>query len=696
MNSVEKVFARVAVPAPLDALFDYKIPSELVEQVKLGSLVEIPFGRQKTWGIVFELTHASEHAPEKLKSLSKVKIPIPVFDEKRLAFLSWLSKYYFFPLGEVCESALPSAVREGTDRTLKYDFDAAPAKVPNKVVERPELNHEQQQALTKILAQETGSHLLWGVTGSGKTEIYLRLIEEKLAQEKSALVLVPEIALTPQLTRRFEERFPGEVAIFHSGLKPTQLRKAWLESLSGKKRIAIGARSGLFAPLPRLGAIIVDEEHDGSYKQEERLRYNARDAAVALGGILKIPVVLGSATPSAETLNGVFLEKTPSTKLNQRAVGAAQLPEIQIVDLKKSLAQPSKVSVIGSEEFPKPEVRGDFYLSPELRDAMEATLAASHQSILFLNRRGLGSQDFCRHCGHVADCPNCDVKLTPHFKTLICHYCAYEIAAPKACKNCGSTHDPFVRVGVGTEAIEEAVRFHFPNARVSRLDRDTVPNVGAMDEIVDDFRALKSDVLIGTQMVAKGHDFPNVTLVGILLAELGLAVPDFRAFERNLQLLLQVSGRAGRSSHAGRVIVQSFQPDHPVFEVLRNFKTLDDYGEFIRGEIEKRKLLHYPPSGRLVMLRFDGLDLDQVKAAAHSVGEGLRKLGAKGPQVLGPVACPIGKIRMRHRWQVLLKAEHSQALQTAVQWIVAGWDSQKLEKKYRTRLTVDRDPVQML
>lgn len=696
-------FAKVAVPAPIwpfDTCFDYVVPDELREKIQAGSLVEVPLGRRKTSGIVFELSNTCLIDVKKLKPILSVKLELPVFDETRLQFLKWLSQYYFYPIGEVCESALPAAIREGTKRTLK--LSAAPEKKSGGLAPTTghDLNADQKEALEKILSLRPSTHLLWGITGSGKTEVYLQAIERVLSQGKNALLLVPEIALTPQLTGRFENRFPGEVAIFHSALKPKDLRKAWLETLQGQRRISIGARSALFAPQKNLGIIIVDEEHESSYKQEDRLRYNARDGAITLGAMLKIPVVLGSATPSAETFYEQMQGKLSVSKLHGRAVGEAKLPEIHVVDLKKSIGVENKTplppELFDQKDFSMPNFAGDFFLGSEMRSELDLVLERKQQAILFLNRRGLGSQEICRHCGHIMDCPNCDVKLTPHFRNLLCHYCAYQCETPKTCPHCKTGDAPFMRVGVGTEAIEESLKLHYPTAKVLRLDRDTITTAAELDSVITQFRNKEADILIGTQMVAKGHDFPDVTLVGILLGEMGLAVPDFRAYERNLQLLLQVSGRAGRGLHPGKVILQTFQPEHPVFEALKKQRGLEDYETFIKHEIEKRKELHYPPEGRLAILRFDGLDDHLVEQACTTVADSLRRVDSKKIRVLGPVVCPIHKVRNRYRWHILVKSGTHATLAKAIGWIFDGWQKQKMERKFKTRMLIDVDPLQMM
>jgi primosomal protein N' (replication factor Y) len=708
--------ARVSVPAPLypyNRLFDYKIPQHLQNQVFPGSLVELTFGRRSTWGLVFEIASKSELGFEKLKSIKSTYFDRAIFSKDHLIFLKWLSEYYFYPLGEVCEAAIPISIREGTPKTLNLENYAKTKdvifKTQNSISHHgPKLNEFQDLALNEFQNTESNSqYLLFGITGSGKTEVYLKMIEHVLKSGKSAIMLVPEIALTPQLTDRFALRFPGEVAVFHSGLKKTESRKSWMDVFLGQKRIAMGARSALFAPVKNIGCLIVDEEHDTSYKQDDRLKYHARDSARKLAEFANAKLVLGSATPSAEALLMARNGNLRVLKLPHRAVGSARLPEIQIVDMKatlpkKSFDLESQHLGVQSDDI-NARIEGDFFLSPPLRKGLEDVLANKKQAILFLNRRGVASSELCRKCGHINSCPDCDVKLTPHFEDLICHYCGFKTKTPSSCPECSATQgasegSPFIRIGVGTEAIEKALEFHFPKARILRLDRDTASESKSLFEILTQFKNRDADILIGTQMVAKGHDFPQVTLVGILSADMGLAVPDFRSFEKNAQLLLQVAGRAGRADDPGQVILQTFQPEHPVFELIKSHRGIEQYEQFLADEIYKRKEFLYPPWGRLCVLRFDGLDLTLVREASETVAQGLKRAAqnTRNLILLGPVPSPITKLRSRYRWQILIKSIDDKSLSKIMNWILGGWENQKLEKKFNTRLVVDVDPAQML
>jgi primosomal protein N' (replication factor Y) len=690
-------FADIAVPAPFypsDTVFTYRIPESLEESLSVGSLVKVSFGKRLSWGVVTHIHHAPLKEGIKTKDVDSLILPEPIFSEKRLRFLQSLSAHYVYPIGLVMESAIPTPLRNGSPRTLRY---TVPELLPALRIEpsATQLNDEQRTAV-KSISQKKGVHLLWGLTGSGKTEVYLKLIEEVLERGEGALVLVPEISLTPLLTERFEKRFPDQVALFHSAQSPKKIREAWFEVWTGQKRIALGARSALFAPLKNPGIVVVDEEHDGSYKQEEGFRYNARDAAIRFAKHFSCTCVLGSATPSAEALALVDSGEASVSVLRKRAVESASLPKLSLIDLRLNLPQEIKIPHVEiKDRFEAPRAPGDFFLSPQLQLAIDETLKAKEQCILFINRRGVGSQKLCRSCGFVHECPNCAVKLTPHSHHLACHYCGYSIIEPDHCPSCSSPH-PFLQVGTGTEGVEEALSLHFPSARVLRMDRDTIANKNDLEKTLNAFSSGEADILVGTQMVAKGHDFPKVTLVGILLADMGMNVPDFRANERSLQLLMQVSGRAGRSKSPGRVLVQTFQPEHPVFQHLQAEDPMESYKRFLSEEMIKRKLLNYPPYASLALLRLDGLVEDRVQEASRFVAHTLNRAKAPGLQVLGPTPSPISKLRGRHRRQILIKSQSKEVFEQTLHWLLQGWNKGHCEKKYKTRLLVDVDPVQMM
>jgi primosomal protein N' (replication factor Y) len=532
---------------------------------------------------------------------------------------------------------------------------------------------EALEALTTALGAGFAPFVLQGITGSGKTEVYLRLIAAARGRGLGALVLVPEIALTPQLAARFRERFGDDVAVLHSALPPAQRRAAWRRLRNGEVGIALGARSAVFAPVRRLGVVVVDEEHDGSFKQEEGLRYNGRDLALVRAQKAEAVAVLGSATPSLETFRNVQLERYRRLLLPTRAnpeAATRPLPPVEIVDLRRE----------------SPTADGMF--TRRLLDAVRAALAAGEQVILFLNRRGFSPLMLCRACGHVLRCAHCAVAMTFHRAraALCCHYCGHSQGLPKLCPSCRSPK--LERVGAGTEQVESLVREHFPDARVARLDRDTAGGGGAaLERVLRQVHDRQIDILVGTQMVTKGHDFAGVTLVGVLLPDQGMHIPDFRAAERTFQLLEQVAGRAGRAALPGRVMVQTYTPEHPAIACLPSH----DYEGFVAGELLRRKEAGYPPFGRMIALRLEGPDGAAVRAAAEEVARrALDGAAAAGVRVAGPAEAPIAVLRGQTRWQVWLIGADRTALAAAARRGAGGVIGRAV------RLAVDVDPQSVL
>ncbi len=514
----------------------------------------------------------------------------------------------------------------------------------------PVLNPEQQKAVSEVctaLSQGYTTFLLQGVTGSGKTEVYMQIAAEVLKEGRGVLVLVPEIALITQTERRFRARFGECVAVMHSGLSAGERYDQWTRILQGQAAIAIGARSAIFAPFDNLGAIMVDEEHDASYKQEGSLRYNARDLAVVRASQSECVAVLGSATPSVQSYFNVTTRKFKELRLERR-VEQRPLPEIRVVDLRGNR-----------------DMRGiRRFLAPELILAIKETLERGEQVLLFLNRRGFASFPVCGACGQPVRCKHCDISLTlhQHANAYRCHYCGYSRAATSPCDACGS--DKIRRLGLGTEKLESMVTALFPAARVARMDRDTTTRKGSILKILKGLRHKTIDILVGTQMVAKGHDFPNITLVGIVCADLSLNFPDFRSGERTFQLLAQVAGRAGRGDSPGRVILQTYNPEHFSIAAAReqNFKT------FYQEEIGFRKALNYPPFSRMIQLKISGRDADKTENLSRLLGERCRALKTAAPEtyrtveVMGPIEASVTRIAERYRWQILLKGVKARAL----------------------------------
>ncbi|MBI2881612.1 MAG: primosomal protein N' [Candidatus Tectomicrobia bacterium] len=552
----------------------------------------------------------------------------------------------------------------------------------------PALMEDQRAALNAVVgALDAGGYrafLLQGVTGSGKTEVYLRAMERALALGRGALVLVPEIALTPQLLQRFRSRFGGRVAELHSGLAPSERRRQWRRAAEGPASIVVGARSAVFAPVRRLGLVVVDEEHDASYKQEESPRYNARDAALVRARQAGACAILGSATPSLESFYNGEAGKYVRLCLPKR-VEDRPLPRVSVVDLRsrpRRLAGP-------------PGTAGGGVLSEALAEAISSRLGRGEQTLLFLNRRGFAACLQCRDCGWTAECPHCSVSLTFHLpdRSLRCHYCDHRARSPEVCPACsGSGLDT---KGVGTQRVEDAVRARFSGARIARMDRDTTRSRGAHGRILDAVSRGEVDVLVGTQMVAKGHDYPGITLVGVILADATLNMPDFRSAEKTFQVLTQVSGRAGRGGAPGEVIIQTYRPEHYAVR----YAASHDYEGFVREELRFRRELHYPPYSRMARFRIEAASAAAAERFARRLVLDLAKLvkrerGGDFVEVLGPAPGVFGRLQGRFRWQVVLKSVSVRRLGEIIGKVypAAGGD---LRPPSGVRLAVDVDPVEL-
>ena len=628
----------VALPVPLPRTFSYRVPPNEVfaayGPLGTGDLVEVQFGRRKkVVGLVVGTGRVDPSVREidgvRLRDVTRVFPREYRIDGDRLALARWLADYYILPLGEVIPLFHPPA--PGTR--------ARPGRTPEKV-EYPRVDADgmvltpaQEKAVIvareSLQAGEFLPLLLHGVTGSGKTEVYLNVIEQVLALGRGAIYLLPEIALTPQTLARIHVRFGDTAAAIHSGMSAGQRCRIHEGAARGEIRVVVGPRSALFAPVPDLGVIIVDEEHDSSYKQDEKPRYHARNAALIRGREQGALVVLGSATPSLESMANARAGKYRLLELPDRL--GADLPAVEIVDLRGRPA-------------------GDAF-SSNLTEALGVALDQGRQAILFYNRRGFARAVQCRDCGEVFQCPRCDIALTYHLRPrrLLCHYCGYQQGTGGSCSGCGS--EEFLSGGVGTEKVELNLQAHFPEARILRLDHDTTRRRGSHDRILAGFAKGEADILVGTQMVAKGHHFPGVVLVGVLAADDGLGLPDFRAAERSFQLLTQVAGRAGRTGE-GRVIFQTYRPEDPVILAASRH----DYGAFLACELPLRRALNYPPFGKLLRLGVSGRRLGQTEDAAGSLAQAVRStLGRPGLSVLGPAPGVFPRINDRYRYQLLIK-----------------------------------------
>ncbi len=731
--------AKIVVDLALNREFDYLVPESLGGELALGSKVMVPFGRSQRVGYVVGL--ADKSARSDLKPVTSVVSKTPLITDTTLELARWMSDYYCAPIEHAVRTVLPGAVRRKksgfkemlyvtpSDSVTPDTADSLRKRSPKqaavleslgdgmfmaelvkasgasaqavRALEKKDLLHiasrssirdplarhtilktqplnlmpEQKVALEAIKAMMLPSTpagpkdnhviLLHGVTGSGKTEVYLQAIEHVLAAGGGSIVLVPEISLTPQAVERFVGRFGETVAVLHSNLSEGERHDEWHRILDGKARIAIGARSAVFAPVKDLKLIVVDEEHDGSYKQDESPRYNARDVAVMRGVMAGCSVVLGSATPSAESYANAKSGKYSLASLPHRA-DHRQMPSIRVVDMRIETEREGRVNVF----------------SRDLIDAMRDRLNKGEQTILFLNRRGFSTSVVCPKCGHVAMCNQCSVSYTYHRQTeeLRCHICGGVRRVPTHCPECG---DPaFKFAGIGTQRVESIVKQIFPEAGVQRMDSDVTSRKDAHWEILGDFRSGKTDILIGTQMIAKGLDFPNVTLIGVIYADLSLHVPDFRAGERTFQLLTQVSGRAGRGDVPGEVLVQTYTPFHVAVQCAQRA----DFEGFYEQEYEFRKELCYPPFSHLVCLTVKGTIEEKVRYAIEVFSKNLQARLPDTVMLSGPAPAPLAKAKGYYRYQLMLR---SRSVRSIVGPVRAELDSFKWPPKVSCSVDVD-------
>ena len=753
MQRGEGEFAKVIIPSPLKEPLIYAIPPLLKVDLKIGMRVSVPLGQRKVTGVVVDLL--SETALPRVRDILAILDERPILDHSLLKLIHWVSQYYLSSAGEVLTTVLPPSLRSesqrliysrpgefpvarGLERKILDEVQRKGGKSTLKSLARRFQGRGLYRALNRLAtigaveirdravrgrrrknaellgnranrspgyeefsptAEQQGAldvikerlrrggfetFLLYGVTGSGKTEVYLRAMEETQRAQKRSLILLPEISLTPQLLDRVEERFPGKVGILHSALTSSERWAQWWHILAGNVDVVVGARSAVFAPVPDLGLIVVDEEHDSSYKQDDGLRYHARDLAVVRGKLVGCPVILGSATPAIESFENCRQGRYRLIELSQR-VEQRPLPSVEVVDLRQEFRGK------GTAVTAQPSTFGLF--SPHLRETLQENHARGYQSLLFLNRRGFANFLQCRLCGFVLRCDHCSVAMTFHLKrqSVFCHHCGSRKPARDLCPQCGNL--TLSGMGFGTEQVEQELQRLMPGARIGRMDRDTTSKRGSQERLIRQWEKGEIDVLVGTQMITKGHDVTGVTLVGAILADLSLNLPDFRAVERTFQLLSQVAGRAGRGKEPGRVIIQTFSPDHYAFQHVISH----DYKGFFNSEIELRRALNYPPFSRLVHLRLEGSLAPEVEAKAKMLGEELRERRRRDPklqekiEILGPAPAPIEKLRGRYRWQILLKGKTSQSLLE-----FANQVREIFNRSHSIRLYIDVDPYNML
>jgi primosomal protein N' (replication factor Y) len=628
---------------PRDA-YTYEIPGDLDERVLLGARVEVPFGKRSILGYVVDRSAVAEHSG--VRAIASVLDEPPLLLQPHLVLARWIADRYCAPLGEVIRAMVPVGVRRARPggrrrgpRSVSRALDAA--RGPQTASRPLELTAEQRVAVAPIIeAISAGRHrrvLLHGVTGSGKTEVYLAAIDAALALNRRAIVLVPEIALTPQAVERFAARFPGRVAVLHSGLSDAERAKEWLQIRAGDFDVVVGSRSAIFAPVESLGIVVVDEEDASAYKQDRMPRYHAVDVALMLGEICAAPVVLGSATPRVETFYRAHTGDLELASLPRRVSGR-ELPPIEVVDLREEL----RAGNLGP-------------LSTALERALEGCHQAGGQSILFLNRRGMSTIVLCRSCGYVLTCTNCSVALVHHRDRdrCDCHYCGLSLPLPSVCPVCASR--AIRGLGMGTERLEHEVRERFPRLRLLRMDRDTTQSRDAYYEIYDRFRNRDADCLIGTQMIAKGWDLGNVRVVGIVNADTALHFPDYRSGETTFSLLTQVAGRAGRGDEPAHVVLQTYSPEH---YAVRH-ATSHDYLGFAHDEIRLRRALRFPPYVRLVVCTYTHRSDMEAEAEARRRAQDLSDTLAAGDglDVLGPTPAFLHRLRGQYRWQITVRGQ---------------------------------------
>lgn len=654
-------------------VFTYRLVSDEAIDLLLGKRVKVTFrGRPETGVIVGEAKHDLGEGVV-IKDILEIIDDEPVLTKEQLALLQFCANYYFNPLGPTLHLAVPR--NEKPSRAVP--FTLASLKEPTVV-----LTEEQLRSLSAIMAKREGSFLLEGVTGSGKTHVYISAAYQTLKEGRSVVFLVPEISLTPQLVERVQKALNIKALVMHSNITPSKKRDAIFALLSGQARLLIGARSALFAPMRDLGLIVVDEEHDGSLKQDETPRYHARDLALWRARHEGARIVLGSATPSLESIVNAQKGKLIHLFLHDRFNKNQQMPKVTTIDLKER----SRDVAHRDHDMSTTAGQKMCIISRPLVDAMKSTLAAGQQILLFLNQRGYAKFGVCYQCGHTALCPNCSVGLTyyQNRRTLLCHQCKHSEVAATVCRYC--QHDAVKFLGLGTERLEEEVRALFPEHVVLRLDRDVVRSQKRLESTLNAMHERKADILIGTQMIAKGHDFLHVSLVGVICADVALSMPDFRAAEKTFQLLTQVAGRAGRGDVPGQAIIQTFNPDHPSIRYAENHNVAD----FVVEEIATRKLFAQPPFSRAALIRCEHPDAMVAEDVSMLIKKILAHVG--GVTILGPVPSPIEKISNRYRIQCLVMAPDVASLHRSLTRVHQDKALHDIVAKKRLRLIIDVDP----
>ena len=684
----------------IDRPFTYKIPIELEKKVQIGQIVKVPFGmgNKTSEGFVLAIKYESEiDISFRVKKISSIITDEPVIDEEDIKLIDFLREKYLCKYIDAFRLLIPVGIMKGAkskskkvivfksddlscikkqegyieiinflkENSGKYtkgeliNANSLSQYKLNKLIEKgllgveeetvfrynnrtynidceKKLTLEQKQVLNEYSNSSNNLFLLKGVTGSGKTEVYMRMVEDVLEKNKSAIILVPEISLTPQMIERFKGRFGRNVALFHSKLSDGERLDEWFRVKAGKARVVVGARSAIFLPVKNLGLIIIDEEHENTYKSEQNPKYQTKEVAEFLSQQKGCKVVLGSATPSIETYYRALTGELQLLELNSRVDGK-DMPPMKVIDMRNELKS-GNVSLFSRELF----------------NEMKEKLSRKEQIILFLNRRGFSTFVSCRSCGYVFKCEECDISMTYHRNgLLVCHYCGKTKKSPQKCPKCDSKYVKFF--GAGTQRVEEEVKKYFKNARVLRMDVDTTRSKDAYENIYNTFKEGKADILIGTQMISKGLDFKNVTLVGVLAADMSINIPDYRAAERTFQIITQVAGRAGRGEKQGKVIIQTYTPEHYSLKYAVNY----DYEGFYEKEFTVRALMKYPPFGKILLINGISKKEDLLRNFMHKISNVIKPLVEKeiDVDILGPIPCLVAKVKEHYRWQIVIKGE---------------------------------------
>lgn len=660
-------YVEVITSLPIDRTFQYSVPDNVQYEPRIGKRVHIPFRSAKRIGYIVKLEDRA--MVEFPKPIIDVIDEEPIFTPEMVELAGWIRNNYFCTWGEALEAMIPGALKHGKT-SMKTRVEEEPLEVVPTQPHEP--NKEQQKVLddiNKCLGEARHEvFLLHGITGSGKTEIYLQAMERVLSKGRSGVILVPEISLTPQTVERFMSRFGDEVAVFHSRMLQSAKFNEWKRIKEGKARIVVGPRSAIFSPLEDPGIFIVDEEHEPSYKQEDVPRYHAREVAIERARIARVPVILGSATPSLESYHKAMSGEYRLVELTQR-IKEQQLPKVKLVDMR--LDMDTRV--------------GKKVVSRIMAEALSTDIAKKQQALIFLNRRGFSTFVICRGCGYVLKCSKCDSPMVFHQtkKELICHYCNHRLTPPSICPECNE--DYLMYKGTGTQKVEEELRRRLPNANIARMDSDTMSKRGAHEKVLMAFKKHELDIIVGTQMIAKGLDFPKVTMVGVVSADANLNLPDFRSGERTFNLITQVAGRAGRGDLGGEVIVQTFTPEHYAIRLAAKH----DYDGFYSKEIQSRRELLFPPFTSLVKITVRSRIEDNAIRASEKLAEALKKK-IPGVDMLGPAPSPMAKLRGYYRWNILIRANDRESIVKELRAALKGF-----RKGSGVFMAVDVDPMTM-